>query len=400
LRSRFTSGLWLVLIALLPMLSAPAAAQKPPPPPKKYQALYSELDAALTAFERQLPPVAPGSSVLRAATLGSASCTASDDMLSESRREAIALELTALRNVGADAAVLEVCYPLLTPEYQDPSRYLEHYANLANEIRLRDLKLVVVHAALRPTPANPALQRYWNRLSRQRYSQQRFAEAKTILYALQPDYLTLASDPPAQIGGTKLRPRDWARELQAEVDGLRRDTGRVETLLGAGTGLWGDGAVVEAFAGVRGLDYIDLRTYPVWANGRDLLPRLLEWPARVRAIDAQKRIIISEAWLRKASRSDPSHGPGNDQILPRETYNFWEPLDQRWLGLLGRAARSQGIELVGVSRPQHFFAYVDFYDPTIFRLANRSLVDVLSRRFADAVRSEPPTGTGRAFGAM
>jgi hypothetical protein len=380
------------------LLCSSALAEQPAATPKQYQALYAELDSALTAFEQRLPQ-APEATVSRAAVLASTRCTSSEEMLSPARREALALELTALRNVGADAAVLEVCYPLLTPAFHDPRPYLEHFANVANEVRLRGLKLVVRHALLPVTAANPALQRYWSRLSRQRFFDERYEETKSILYALRPDYLTLQADRSAQPAGNRLLPRDWARLTHSTAERLRQEAGRSDTLLGAGLGPAADTALLDALATTRDLDYLDLQLYPVWWGGQDQLQRLLEWPARIRAADPARRVILSATWLRKAGKGEQGK-VSEEQLMARESFAFWAPLDERFLRLLGRAARSQAIELVGITHTQQLFAYLDFYDPLIFRLSNRGLLELLQRDFAGAVRTRPPTLAGRAFGAM
>jgi hypothetical protein len=387
------------LASLLVLHSAAGPAQQPGTVPKKYQALYAELDAALTALERELPQ-APDAPVLRAAVLASTRCDANEEMLDPSRREALALELTALRNVGADAAVVEVCYPLLTPAFQEPRLALEHYAAAANEIRSRGLKVVVRHTLLPVGRARPALQRYWTRLSRQRFEAERYEESKAILYAMRPDYLTLQADRAAQPAGNRLVPRDWARLTQSAAERLRADAGSTDTLIGAGVGPAADSALLDALAAARGLDYIDLQLYPVWFGGHDQMQHLLQWPSRVRAADPARRVIVSETWLRKLSRSDAAKPISEEQLLSREAYSFWEPLDQRYLTLLGQLARGQAIELVGVAHTRQLFAYLDFYDPILFRLNNRAVIELLQRDFATAVRGQPPNAVGRAFGAM
>jgi hypothetical protein len=395
-RTRWAAAL---LAAALALAGTPSLAQQREAVPKRYQALYSELDAELTRFEQQLPqPTA--TTLLRAAVLTAARCAGSEEMLQATRREALAQELTALRNVGADAAVLEVCYPLLTPAFHDARPYLEHYANLANEVRLRGLKLVVRHTLLPATAARPGLQRYWAGLTRARFATEHLDEARAILYALQPDYLTLQADRGAQPAGNRLQPRDWSRMLRGAAERLRGDAGGMDTLLGAGIAPEADAALVDALARVPGLDYLDLQVYPAWWAGQDQFARLLDWPARIRAADPARRVILSETWLRKLGRNEQGKPPPDEQIQAREAFAFWAPLDRRYLELLGRVARSQAIELVGINRPHQLFAYLDFYDPIVFRLNSRALVELLARDFANAVRTQPPTAVGRAFGAM
>jgi hypothetical protein len=388
-----------VLAATLALAGASGLAQQREAVPKRYQPLYSELDAALTRFEQRLPPAAD-TRPLRAAVLTAARCAGSEEMLQPARREALALELTALRNVGGDAAILEVCYPLLTPAFHDARPYLEHYANLANEVRLHGLKLVVRHTLLPATAARPGLQRYWTRLSRARFAAEHLDESRAILYALQPDYLTLQADRGAQPAGRRLQPQEWSRMLRNAAERLRGDAAGMDILLGAGIGPEADAALLDLLARAPGLDYLDLQVYPPWWAGQDQFERLLGWPARIRAADPARRVILSETWLHKLGRNEQARPPSAEQLRAREAFAFWAPLDRRYLELVGRLARTQALELVGIGRPHQLFAYLDFYDPIVFRLSDRALIELLQRDFATAVRTQPPTPVGRTFGAM
>ena len=130
-------------------------------PPKKYQDLYRELDSQLSAFERRLPSRSSGSAPIRAATLLSANCHRGEFMLSDAQREATLRELDALKELGAEGVVLEICYPLLTPAFRDPQPFIEYYANLANEIHVRGLQLLVEHNSLLPAYASVDVRPYY-----------------------------------------------------------------------------------------------------------------------------------------------------------------------------------------------------------------------------------------------
>src|SRR5690242_19499549 len=133
------------LIAL--MLCAAAAAQGVP---KKYQTLYRQLDGELAALDITLPPDRAGKAPIRAAALISADCHRGEILLEGATRETTLRELDALKNLGAEGIVLHVCYPLLTPQFRDPQPFIDYYTNIANEIRARNLKLLVVHGTLNP----------------------------------------------------------------------------------------------------------------------------------------------------------------------------------------------------------------------------------------------------------
>jgi len=368
--------------------------------PKKYQDLYRELDAQLSAQERQLPPRASGAAPIRAAALLSANCNRGEFILSDAQREVTLRELEALKALGAQGVVLEICYPLLTPAFRDPQPFIEYYANLSNEVHVRGLQLVVEHSCLLPTYASVDVRPYYKKLTKQRFDRERFAELRAILLGLNPDYLTLVSAPPTQSAGLNLTVSDWRSYVQRSVDALGQQLGAFSTRLGAGSGLWDDFGYVEAFSNIKGLSYIDLHLYPLSVAGQSNLERLLNWPDRIRAIDPSKRIIISEFWLYKVSASERLVSVGDPAILARDVYGFWAPLDQKMLRVVGLAAREKGIELVAPLWSRYLFAYLDYNDPLTFNLRPAELMSLASQRAYAAILKGQYTDTGLSFRGM
>ena len=377
--------------------NAAAVAQSAP---KRYQNTYRELESELSAFQRRLPPVSAGKTPIRAATLSSANCQRGEIMLNDAERDAALRELDALKSTGADGIVLQVCYPLLTPAFRDPQPFLDYYANLANAVRARDMKLLVEHVALLPAYASVDARPYYAKLTKQRFAKERFDELKTILLALQPDYLTLVSEPRTQSAGLQLTVKDWRSYVQRSVESLTQQLGSFPTLLGAGSGLWEDFGYVEAFAGIKGLGYIDLHLFPIAAGGQNNLDRLMEWPDRIRRIDPDKRIVVSEFWLYKSGVAETFKLPLDLNASARNVFSFWGPLDQKFLRVVGVAAREKGIELIAPFWSRYFFAYVDYNDPLTFRLNAKDLMGLANQRAYEAIQRGQVTDTGLVFRDM
>ncbi|HTS51960.1 MAG TPA: hypothetical protein VMH26_01690 [Burkholderiales bacterium] len=369
-------------------------------PPKKYEKLYRELDAQLSEFHRRLPARASGKAAIRAASLLSVDCQRGEFILSEAQREATLRELDALQELGAEGIVLQVCYPLLTPAFRDPLPFIEYYANLANAIHVRGMKVVVEHNSLLPAYASVDVRPYYGKLTKQRFVAERFAELKAILLGMNPDYLTLVSDPRGQTAGLKLTVSDWRSYVQRSVDALSGELGSFPTLLGAGSGLWDDFDYVQAFAGIKGLSYIDLHLYPLATAGQSNLERLLAWPDRIRAIDGSKRIIASELWLYKAGPEERFDPVADPNVTARDVFGFWAPLDRKFLQVAGIAAREKGIELVAPYWSRYFFAYLDYNDPSTFRLRPADLLNAAAQRAYAAILKRQHTDTGLAFRGM
>jgi hypothetical protein len=389
------STLGLICICFVAVHSACAQT-----PPKKYQDLYRELDSQLSAFERRLPARSSGTAPIRGATLLSANCHRGESMLSGAQREATLRELDALKGLGAEGIVLEICYPLLTPAFRDPQPFIEYYANLANEIHVRGLQLVVEHNSLLPAYASIDVRPYYKKLTKQRFGRERYAELKTILLALNPEYLTLVSEPRTHTAGLNLTLSDWRAYVQRSVETLSEQLGSFPTRLGAGSGLWDDFGYVEAFSAIKGLGYIDLHLYPLTSGGESNLERLLAWPDRIRAIDPGKHIIMSELWLYKAGASERFDAVADPAVFARDVYGFWSPLDRKLLRVVGVAAREKGIELVAPFWSRYFFAYLDYNDPLTFNLRATDLLNLASQRAYAAILNGQHTDTGFAFRGM
>jgi hypothetical protein len=366
--------------------------------PKKYQSLYHALDAELARFARALPAVPAGREVRRAALLTSMRCDSGAELLSSARWDAAMLELDAFQRAGTHVVVLPVCYPLLTPAFQDPRPLLEQLANLANQVRLREMGLLVDHRVMPAGSAPMQATRYYQRMGRERFFKERGEEVKALAIALQPDYLTLISDPQAPVAGMKFSARDWRAHVRRLASQLPRELGDFAPALGAGVALWGDPAFVDAFAAVPGLAYIDLRFYPLAAGGQTMLERVLAWPDRIRMIDPSKRIVLSQVWLSKATDREPASGTAD--VVARQAFGFWAPLDAKFLQSMAHAARAKDIELVGVAQPRHLFAYLDFFDPATFRANARLLDELATRRAEAAMQRGELTVTGLAYGAL
>jgi hypothetical protein len=370
-----------------------------PEVPKKHQALYTQLRGQLAAFASQIPEPATPGSVLRGAAWTAAGCDPVPTLLDEPRRQRAMRELDALQQVGVQLVTLEVCYPLLSEPFHDSRLTLEHYANLANAVRMRGMRLLVRSRALPPTDGSIVARRYYLHLPKQRYFSERYEEAKAVALALQPDFLTLVTDPQQDAAGLKLSLRDWRGYLRKTTAALHAQLGDFVPALGAGIALSDSAELVDMLAAIPGLAYVELRVDRLATPQDNLLPRLLSWPERIRTIDPGKRILIGAAWLYKASPQEAAVPPQLG-IIARDVYSFWAPLDIEFLRVLMRVAHARNVEAVVVAQPRYFFAYLDFFDPTTFRATPLLLMELAQRQASDAMGAGRLSQTGVAFGAL
>ena len=78
-----------------------------------------------------------------------------------------------------------------------------------------------------------------------------------------------------------------------------------------------------------------------------------------------KRLVIAEAWLNKASEKDVDVGKMSSltTLYGRDVYSFWQPLDSRFLEVLAKLANYKGYEFISPFWSMYLFGYTD-YDST------------------------------------
>lgn len=397
-RLRAQHGAWRGTLLSLALLSCVAVAQDGQVP-RQHRVLYDALAERVAAFRAALPRVQGDPPLLRGASVRALSCVAPGELLMPMRRLETQRELDGLQRAGVQVVVLDVCHPLLTTAFHDPRPILELLANVANDVRVRGLRLVLRHASLPPEQAVMQGRRHYRGMTKARFFEERAQEAKLLVLAMQPDYLTLVTEPRTQ-AGLNLRPSDWQRYLEQTGTRLREAFGDLVPHLGAGSSVAESPTYVDAFADVAGLDYIDLRFYRADSGQDALLERLIAWPRAIRARDPGKRIVLSEVWLAKAGRDESAPGPYQGASAARASFGFWAPLDAAFLRAVAQASRAGGIDLLAVSRPDLLFSYLDFFDPTLYRASPRHVLDFAAQRAAAAQDAHRLSVTGRAFGAL
>jgi len=381
-------------------ISDAALARVPGDVPREYRALYAELDARLTAFLRDLAPPRR-TRPLRAASLLTVNAHVGEKLFSEGWRRTHRLYLDRLQALRAEAVVLAVSYPILTPGFQDAEAYLNFYAETAQQIRRRGMKVVVKHNTLLPGYTALPVVRYYRTLDAARFGKERYVEAARIVDAVKPDYLSLVGEPGTHNSATglDLSVDQWVGYVRAVVERLPRDVPQHRTLIGAGAGTWESAGYFEGYARIRALDYVDLHIYPLSNGIRDYLQVASAWTRRVRSIDPAKRAIIGETWLYKAGRRELAQTAANKTIFARDAYAFWEPLDVKFLQAVDGLAHAEGIELYAPFWTRYFFAYLDAASPEVAGKRPDEIMALANRAAAAAMAAGRTTATGRAFAA-
>lgn len=427
---RFLLPLLALAAALWQINTAQAAACTPPPADLCAAAPATQSDQCRTLagyladFRQEVcrvgipdPAYTPG----YAATLARANGNLGPALLPSWNAANVATELDHLAQLGVDVIRLDIVYPLLTPSFHafEASRdssyttaaedYLAFYRSVVGMIRARGLQVHIEHSnifgtisMLNPTPYYASLKALGVDEARQRYRQERAAEARLLLTELAPDYLTLLTEPDTdnanfgRVDGAVLyTPAQWQDYVTYAISRFPAHT----TRLGAGAGTWDSDEYIRRFAALPTLDYVDMHVYPARGPMRSYLSSVLAWADLVRSIDPSKQVTIGEAWLYKVDAAEVVNSSLRyTEIMARDVYSFWEPLDIAFLELLDQAARAKQFAVITPFWNRYFYAYLDYTTAsTLAPLARMSAADMTA--FAN-MQSGTLTGTGRAYQEM
>jgi hypothetical protein len=198
--------------------------------------------------------------------------------------------------------------------------------------------------------------------------------AQRILEHMNPDFLGLGGEPDTEAALTGLTalndPNVYAGSIASIIDGLDRRT----TVIGAGVGTWSPLAFAERLADVDALDAITIHIYPIWKAPIENAT-LISAIARAKG----KRITLDEAWLYKAATAEATDVAANERVFRRDPFDFWAPLDNKFLSVIARLAEVEGIDFVSPFWTTYFFGMLR-WEPALEDLPYSVLVQRVNER--------------------
>jgi hypothetical protein len=366
--------------------------------PAGYQDLHLDLAITLEAFATSLPPAAAPWPVVFSTDLSQADAHRLDQLIGPTALSGTVLALDRLAAMGVEAVTVNIGYPMLYRPFHrgqgEYRRYLLFYKAVALAARQRGLKLIVKSGVLLRT--DPRVEAFYRAVpGLDEYKVGRLQAAATIVREIGPDYLTLQAEPDVEASqtGQPVGTAEGAYALVRFLVGGLQALGARGAAIGAGAGTW-HGELVDlarALATLDGLDYLDLHVYPV---NRDFLWRTLEVADIARL--AGKRVGVSEAWLHKIRDAElPVSGPLVKEVLARDAFSFWQPLDGRFVDVMARAAVAKGFAFLSLFWAKYFFSYLDYAQTR--ELSADQLLDLSQVTATQAMLAGHLTGTGHTY---
>lgn len=365
--------------------------------PAEYAQLYSTLQAALDNYSSYLSTVQ--SSTTYHVTFGGellpANANRGTALLAQGTMQGVILYLDRLRELGVGGVTVAIGYPLYTPSFPRYEEYVAFYKQVAQEVRSRGMKLDVESSLVFANSPFSTITFSYAGLTWTQFEAERKQMIQAIIHDLQPDYLNMGAEPDTEYklsGFTEFNsPAEYVAYLNYILAGLDRGN----TLLGAGVGTWGNMQYVPEYATATSLDFIDIHVYPI--VGQASLQRV--FIIAETAKQHGKKVLLDEAWLYKVGTLQSTSIAGNTDIFRLDAFSFFAPLDQRFLGIMVKAAQLADIEYVSPFWTTLFFSYADYTSATA-GLPYKDLASMLNEAATQNMLNDQFSSTGEFYGQL
>ncbi len=383
----------LVALALTSTLPLPLKVYAQTNVPTEFQKLYSTLKTSLDNYDTYLDSHQTGNAfpVIFGGELLPANSNRGPDLLRPETMQSVTTFLNRLQELGVKSMTVTVGYPLYTPKFPRYQEYVQFYKQLAAEVRKRALRLDVEAQVILVNAPDSSLQTGYTGLTFDKYAADKKQMIAAIISDIHPDYLNIGAEPDTESALLGLKELNEPEKYVDYVNHLLAGLDRAKTQIGAGIGTWGNIEYVQKFAANTTLDFIDMHVYPVTGPYLQNIIRIADV-----AKQQGKKVVIDEAWLYKDDNSTTGAPDNAAEIFRRGVFSFWTPLDQEFLQVLAKLARSQNIEYVSPFWTTFFFGYVD-YDANTANLPYDQLAANINMVVAKNVLDDKFTSTGEYY---
>ena len=338
--------------------------------PSSFQALYTQLDGDIGAFNTTLNSEWNGVKypVIFTANLWNASANTGPQMLdSDYFTNSVAPQLQELKAMGVQMVGVEIGFPMLYEPFLGETQYQEavsFYQQVATAIKAAGLKLMVDNEVM----LNGQVFSGWNvgpffaTLSWTQYQAARAQTAVTIAQTMQPDYMVVLEEPDTEAemsGQTEVNTASGATDLLSQILNAVQAADLKGVQVGAGVGTWLTEyqQFIQSFLTLP-VHFIDMHVLPV---NDSFLPNALSIASM--AASAGKPVTISQTWLRKVADSELTT-LSNNQAEARNTFSFWAPLDTYFLQTMEKMAYYTKMTFMDVFESLYFWAYLPYDSST------------------------------------
>ena len=377
-------------------------ADPPPAVPAAFQDLYNTLQGNLDSFNTTLTSRWNGVKypVVFSANLWNANANSGPQLPTSGSVAAIQVQLQELKAMGVQSVTVAVGFPMLyQPFFSSQDQYqqfVSFYQTLAASVRAAGLKLIVDNECLR----NGQVLSGWDTadfyatLSWDQYQQARAQTAVVIAETMQPDYMVVLEEPDTEAmmtGQTALNTVSGSSSMLGQIMTSLQQAGITGVKFGAGVGTWLSQyqQYIQSYVTFP-VDFIDMHVLPV---NYGFLSNALT-VANIAAA-AGKPVSMSQAWLRKV-RDNELTILTPDQLLARDPFDFWAPLDTYYLQTMESLAYYTKMAFVSPVEPIFFWAYLP-YDGVTSLLDPADMLDQATNQSSQNMMAAVFTSTGMSY---
>jgi hypothetical protein len=374
--------------------SVATPAETSPSVPPDYQPVFDGLSAILAGWEARLAAMeAAAGETIFGAELLVANGNRGEALLQPSAMAGVRVYLDRLQELGAGGVTVAISDPLLWPTYPQADAYAAFFADVAQEVRGRGMRLYVETGPAFIGTDYSSVRFDWSDLTLEEYWDGRRGQLVRIAREIHPDYMSIGGEPETEmmLTGFSFGVEEHVAFVRETAQAIDRSSG---VLVGSGSGSWEDPDFTRLLAEEPGLDFIGIHIYPLTNGTTDYLERAADMAETARA--AGKRVLVGETSLYKVTPDELRRGMGYADIYARDAYSFWQPLDVRYVQLIGGLARVWGVEYASFFWSGFFFGYLE-YEESLSPLPLPELTQQLNRVQAANIEAGVFSDTGRAF---
>jgi chitodextrinase len=350
----------------------PSRAQTPPPVPPSFQDLYTSLDNYLNSFNTTLNSQWNGVKypVIFSAQLWDASANAGPALISPTALTAVQNELQELKAMGVQGVEVEVDFPMLyEPFFSSQSQYQQYvtfYQGVAASVRAQGMKLIVSSTCMwnstHVLSGWPTIGTFYASLDWAQYQQARAQTAAVIAQTMHPDYMSVLEEPDTEAtmsGQSEVNTVAGATSMLSQILNALQAADVPNMQVGAGVGSWLTNfqQFIQSFVTLP-VDFIDMHVLPV---NDSYLPNALTIASI--AASAGKPVTMTQIWLRKV-RDDELTTLTDSQLMARDAFSFWAPLDAYFLETMQKMAYFTKMSFISACETIYFWAYLPYDSAT------------------------------------
>ncbi len=362
--------------------------------PFRYRSLYKELHTQLESLRSRVNNARGGrkSDVNFGVELLVTNSNRGEVLLTDRVFKATRLTLDRLKDLGVQGVALSIQYPILTSAFPRSAEYRKFYSRVAREVRRMGFELIVEIGTTFREPEFSKLKVNYRGLTMNQFRDELVEMATFIATDIQPDYLTLFTEPDTQSRNTGLN--FTVNEFSATVGHVARSLNQHGVRLGAGAGTWDNMAYFKALARIPELDYLDLHIYPIQRDF--VMNRVTQLTALARRHN--KTVSIGEAWLYKVSARELGK-ISPVKAFARDVYSFWQPLDIMFVETIIDLSHAIQAEFSCFFWMRYFYGYLD-YNALTKNLNPQQRINAVDALAGRNILNNTPGNAGERFKAL